>query len=156
MVQVGNLMLGVFFVFLAMVLGLYNSSLQADYDQYCTGLVGFFVELGSEGKCSDLKSMITMTSAGTGMCGLLGIVLTILGLTKSDQPKQMVMVVPYTNQVYSNQPMLQQQSVNQPYQVLNQSIMPQNFGTNFKFCQFCGTQNNVRNKKCTSCKNKFM
>ena len=103
MVQVGNLMLGVFFVFLAMVLGLYNSSLQADYDQYCTGLVGFFVELGSEGKCSDLKSMITMTSVGTGMCGLLGIVLTILGLTKSDQPKQMVMVVPYTNQVYSNQ-----------------------------------------------------
>ena len=156
MVQVGNLMLGVFFVFLAMVLGLYNSSLQADYDQYCTGLVGFFVELGSEGKCSDLKSMITMTSVGTGMCGLLGIVLTILGLTKSDQPKQMVMVVPYTNQVYSNQPMLQQQSVNQPYQVLNQSIMSQNFGNNFKFCQFCGTQNNVRNKKCTSCKNKFM
>ena len=156
MVQVGNLMLGVFFVFLAMVLGLYNSSLQADYDQYCTGLVGFFVELGSEGKCSDLKSMITMTSVGTGMCGLLGIVLTILGLTKSDQPKQMVMVVPYTNQVYSHQPMLQQQSVNQPYQVLNQSIMPQNFGNNFKFCQFCGTQNNVRNKKCTSCKNKFM
>ena len=156
MVQVGNLMLGVFFVFLAMVLGLYNSSLQADYDQYCTGLVGFFVELGSEGKCSDLKSMITMTSVGTGMCGLLGIVLTVLGLTKSDQPKQMVMVVPYTNQVYSNQPMLQQQSVNQPYQVLNQSIMSQNFGNNFKFCQFCGTQNNVRNKKCTSCKNKFM
>ena len=156
MVQVGNLMLGVFFVFLAMVLGLYNSSLQADYDQYCTGLVGFFVELGSEGKCSDLKSMITMTSVGTGMCGLLGIVLTILGLTKSDQPKQMVMVVPYTNQVYSNQPMLQQQSVNQSYQMLNQSIMPQNFGNNFKFCQFCGTQNNVRNKKCTSCKNKFM
>ena len=156
MVQVGNLMLGVFFVFLAMVLGLYNSSLQADYDQYCTGLVGFFVELGSEGKCSDLKSMITMTSVGTGMCGLLGIVFTILGLTKADQPKQMVMVVPYTNQVYSNQPMLQQQSVNQPYQVLNQSIRSQNFGNNFKFCQFCGTQNNVRNKKCTSCKNKFM
>ena len=156
MVQVGNLMLGVFFVFLAMVLGLYNSSLQADYDQYCTGFVGFFVELGSEGKCSDLKSMITMTSVGTGMCGLLGIVLTILGLTKSGQPKQMVMVVPYTTQVYSNQPMLQQQSVNQPYQVLNQSMMHQNFGNNFKFCQFCGTQNNVRNKKCTSCKNKFM
>ena len=72
MVQVGNLMLGVFFVFLAMVLGLYNSSLQADYDQYCTGLVGFFVELGSEGKCSDLKSMITMTSAVAAVSGFGG------------------------------------------------------------------------------------
>ena len=61
MVQVGNLMLGVFFVFLAMVLGLYNSSLQADYDQYCTGLVGFFVELGSEGKCYSHRLNVAFT-----------------------------------------------------------------------------------------------
>ena len=135
MVQVGNLMLGLFFVFLALVLGLYNSSLQADYDQYCTGLIGFFVELGSEGKCSDLKSMIVMTTLGTGVCGLLGIVLTILGLTKSNQTKQMVVVVPYSNQVYPTQPMLQQHGVVQTYQLPHQPALPQNWENNFKFCK---------------------
>ena len=155
MAQAGSLMLGGFFIILALFLGLYNSSLQSDYDKYCTGLVGIFVEVGSEGKCSELKNMITMTSLGMGVSGIIGIILTILGLTKSNQTQQMVMVVPHPNQIYSNQPIVQQQSVVRTYQLPIQSMQPQKWENNFKFCQYCGRQNNTRNKKCSSCKFKF-
>ena len=55
--------------------------LQSDYEQYCTGLTGFFVEIFDGGQCNDLENYMFITSIGTLIFGLLGIIFLILGVT---------------------------------------------------------------------------
>jgi len=149
--KTGNLMLGVFFIIIAIGLGSLTSSLQSDYEEYCTGIVGFFVELGSEGECTNLENTISMTSMGTAICGLIGFALLILGLSATEQNQTHVMLVPVQNQQFIAGQSPQQQMYVQP---VNQPMMYQTV-PNYKNCQICGASNHLDRKNCGSCKNRL-
>ena len=149
----GNIVLGLFLIVLGICLALYTNSMQSDYDQYCTGLVGIFVEIGSDGQCTDLENAILVTAIGTAISGIAGIVLLVLGLVQNNQYQSQMIILPVNaqnqnpNMVHGNQ-----------HQYQNQFNTPMSFQMipNYNVCKLCGTANHSARKNCGSCKNRFI
>ena len=149
----GNIILGLFLIVLGICLALYTSSMQSDYDQYCTGLVGIFVEIGSDGQCTDLKNAILVTAIGTAISEITGIVLLVLGLVQNNQNQSQMIILPmntqnqYPNMVQGNP----QQYQNQFNTQMSFQMVP-----NYNICKLCGTANHSARKNCGSCKNRIV
>jgi len=115
--KISNIVIGLVSIGVSFLLLIAFLDLQSDYEQYCTGFVGFLVEVFSEGQCSELENYMFFTGAGSLVCGLLGFVFLILGLASSSNARGQVVMVPQ----YIQQP---QQFVQQPQQFVQQ---PQQF-----------------------------
>ncbi|MDC3236932.1 hypothetical protein OAT73_06730 [Candidatus Poseidoniaceae archaeon] len=115
--KISNIVIGLVSIGVSFLLLIAFLDLQSDYEQYCTGFVGFLVEVFSEGQCSELENYMFFTGAGSLVCGLLGFVFLILGLASSSNARGQVVMVPQ----YIQQP---QQFVQQPPQFVQQ---PQQF-----------------------------
>jgi hypothetical protein len=115
--KISNIVIGLVSIGVSFILLIAFLDLQSDYEQYCTGFVGFLVEVFSEGRCTELENYMYFTGAGTLVCGLLGFVFLILGLTSTSKGREQVIMVPQ----YIQQP---QQFVQQPQQFVQQ---PQQF-----------------------------
>ena len=119
--KVSNIVIGLFSIGISFVLFMVFLDLQSDYEQYCTGLTGLFVEAFGDGQCTEMENYLFVTGAGTFVCGLLGFVLLIVGLVSTPKRKQQVIIVPQyipTSQQYVQQP--QQQYAQQPQQYVQQ------------------------------------
>jgi uncharacterized membrane protein YagU involved in acid resistance len=115
--KISNIVIGLVSIGVSFLLLIAFLDLQSDYEQYCTGFVGFLVEVFSEGQCSELENYMFFTGAGSLVCGLLGFVFLILGLVSSSNARGQVVMVPQ----YIQQP---QQFVQQPQHFVQQ---PQQF-----------------------------
>ena len=118
--KVSNIAIGLFSIGISFVLFMVFLDLQSDYEQYCTGLTGLFVEAFGDGQCTEMENYLFVTGAGTFVCGLLGFVFLIVGLVSTPKRKQQVIIVPQyipTSQQYVQQP---QQYVQQPQQYVQQ------------------------------------
>ena len=111
--KISNIVIGLVSIGVSFLLLIAFLDLQSDYEQYCTGFVGFLVEVFSEGQCSELENYMFFTGAGSLVCGLLGFVFLILGLASSSNARGQVVMVPQ----YIQQP---QQFVQQPPQFVQQ------------------------------------
>ena len=115
--KISNIFIGLVSIGVSFLLLIAFLDLQSDYEQYCTGFVGFLVEVFSDGQCSELENYMFFTGAGTLVCGLLGFVFLIMGLASSSNASGRIIMVPQ----YIQQP---QQLVQQPQQFVQQ---PQQF-----------------------------
>ena len=92
-------------------------SVKAEYDQYCTGIIGVFVEIGGGGQtCDEAEAYLGFLTFSWLCCGAASVGLGILGivLLATSNKQQQVMFVPQTGVQYV-----------QPHQVQNQYIPPQ-------------------------------
>ena len=106
-----NLIIGIVSILAAFFMVIEYLSSKSDYEQYCTGLTGLFVEAFSGGQCSDLELYMYLTGAGSVFCGLCGFIFIIIGLQSSPKNQPQVILVP---QYAVQQP--QQYAVQQPQQ----------------------------------------
>ena len=89
-----NLIIGIVSVLAAFFMLIEYLSSKSDYEQYCTGLTGLFVEAFSGGQCSDLELYMYLTGAGSVFCGLCGFIFIIIGLQSSPKNQPQVILVP--------------------------------------------------------------
>lgn len=173
-------MLGMFFSVISIILIFVYIRINSDYEQYCTGIVGIFVEAFSDGKCSELEVSMMLSGIGSATCGLFGLVLIALGLTSnssqiiSNKPCNHCGAINHSSSincvvcrkkiVVQNQshvivsPQFNSQHVSQPahntqnYQNTNQSII---LNQSYKVCAYCGSANHQKSVNCASCKKKL-
>ena len=87
-----KILIGILSVIVSFILLVTFFDLQSDYEQYCTGVTGFFVELFDGGQCTDLENYMFITSIGTLIFGLAGMIFIILGLTTPSSSDHRLMI----------------------------------------------------------------